>query len=401
MRSESGETRASMAKAKESFSIAEARRIALAAQQFSGRELASVSASKIRRLVGALGAVQIDSVNVLVRSHFLPAYSRLGAYDRTLLQNIKYGKSRRLFEYWAHEASLLPVELYPLLRWRMERAKRGSGMWRHVAQTGRERRMLIERVRGTIEERGPMSASDFEEPRTGESWWGWNDTKRALEYLFWCGEITTKARRSSFERVYDLTERVLPAEVLSAPQFTEAEAQRELTMRAARAHGIATEADLRDYFRLDTADSQARVAELVDAGQLIPVGVRGWKQQAYLHPDASLPRKVSASALLSPFDSLVWNRARTKRLFDFHYRIEIYTPAHKRIHGYYVLPYLVNERLVARVDLKSDRAAGTLRVHAVHYEPEVDRKAVAARLRDDLAEMATWLGLDGVKPRIT
>jgi len=390
-----------MTKPKETFSITEARRIALAAQMFSARKLQNVTAAHIRRLVNALGAVQIDSVNVLVRSHFLPVYSRLGTYDRALLQKIKYGKTRRLFEYWGHEASLLPVELYPLLRWRMERARRGDGMWRHVAQTAREQRALIRKVRDTIAERGPMSASDFEEPRTGESWWGWNDTKRAVEYLFWSGEFTARTRRSSFERVYDLTERVLPADVLNARAPSEAEAQRKLTLHAARAFGIATEPDLRDYFRLDTADSQARVAELVEDGRLIPVSVRVWKQKAYLHPDASLPRRIETSALLSPFDSLVWNRTRTHRLFDFHYRIEIYTPAHKRIHGYYVLPYLLNDRLVARVDLKADRSAGTLHVHSVHYEPDADRKAVLARLREDLAELVRWLGLDRVLPRLS
>ncbi|MBV9270611.1 MAG: YcaQ family DNA glycosylase [Candidatus Eremiobacteraeota bacterium] len=390
-----------MAKAKESFSSAEARRIALAAQLFSARKVQSVSAAHVRRVVDALGAVQIDSVNVLVRSHFLPVYSRLGSYDRALLHNIKYGKTRRLFEYWAHEASLLPVELYPLLRWRMERAKRGEGTWSHVARTGREQGALVERVRKTIAERGPMSASDFEEPRTGESWWGWNDAKRAVEFLFWSGVLTARTRRSSFERVYDLTERVLPADVLEQAVPNEADAQRELTMRAARAFGIATEADLRDYFRLDTADSQARVAELVEAGALIPVSVRGWKQHAYLHPEAAMPRKIETSALLSPFDSLVWNRARTHRLFDFHYRIEIYTPAHKRIHGYYVLPYLLDDRLVARVDLKSERSLDTLRVHSVHYEPGVDRKGVAARLRADLAKLAEWLELERVVPRIS
>lgn len=271
-------------------------------------------------------------------------------------------------------------------------------MWGSVARV-REERALVDRVRSTIAERGPMSASDFDEPRVRESWWGWTDTKRAVEYLFWCGELTSRTRRPSFERVYDLTERVLPGDVLQASAPDEAQAQRELTMHAARAFGIATEADLRDYFRLDTADSQARVAELVEAGRLIPVAVRGWKQQAYLHPEAAVPRKIATSALLSPFDSLVWNRARTHRLFDFHYRIEIYTPAHKRIHGYYVLPYLLNDRLVARVDLKSDRAKSTLRVHSVHYEPDVDRRTVAGRLREDLAAMASWLDLDRVTPQ--
>lgn len=383
--------------AKDELSALEARRIALGAQLFTARRPANVTAGAIRQLIARLGVVQIDSVNVLVRSHFLPAFSRLGPYDRALLQGIKYGKSRRLFEYWAHEASLLPVELYPLLRWRMERARNGRGTWKHVAQVGREERELVRRVRAAFEERGALAASDFEEKRTGESWWGWTDTKRALEYLFWSGELTARTRRTSFERVYDLTERVLPADVLNAKAVDEAQAQRELMLIAARGLGIATESDLRDYYRLDTADSKARVAELVEAQALHPVRVRGWKQQAYLYAQARQPRKIEASALLSPFDSLVWNRERTKRLFDFHYRIEIYTPAHKRVHGYYVLPYLLGDRLVARVDLKADRQASRLLVHAWHFEPGVDRKAVTAQLREDLHALANWLDLDSVR----
>lgn len=383
--------------AKDEISALEARRIALGAQLFTARRPANVTAGAIRQLIARLGVVQIDSVNVLVRSHFLPAFSRLGPYDRGLLQGIKYGKSRRLFEYWAHEASLLPVELYPLLRWRMERARNGIGMWKHVAQVGREERQLVRRVRAAFEERGALSASDFEEKRTGESWWGWTDTKRALEYLFWSGELTARTRRTSFERVYDLTERVLPADVLNAKALEEAQAQRELMLIAARACGIATESDLRDYYRLDTADSKARLAELVEAQALLPVRVRGWKQQAYLFAQARQPRKIDASALLSPFDSLVWNRERTKRLFDFHYRIEIYTPAHKRVHGYYVLPYLLGDRLVARVDLKADRHASRLLVHAWHFEAGADRKTVIARLRDDLSALANWLDLESVR----
>lgn len=383
--------------AKDEISALEARRIALGAQLFTARRPANVTAGAIRQLIARLGVVQIDSVNVLVRSHFLPAFSRLGPYDRGLLQGIKYGKSRRLFEYWAHEASLLPVELYPLLRWRMERARNGIGMWKHVAQVGREERQLVRRVRAAFEERGALSASDFEEKRTGESWWGWTDTKRALEYLFWSGELTARTRRTSFERVYDLTERVLPADVLNAKALEEAQAQRELMLIAARACGIATESDLRDYYRLDTADSKARLAELVEAQALLPVRVCGWKQQAYLFAQARQPRKIDASALLSPFDSLVWNRERTKRLFDFHYRIEIYTPAHKRVHGYYVLPYLLGDRLVARVDLKADRQASRLLVHAWHFEAGADRKTVIARLRDDLSALANWLDLESVR----
>ncbi|MGZ3497233.1 MAG: winged helix-turn-helix domain-containing protein [Vulcanimicrobiaceae bacterium] len=386
-----------MTRRTDSLSNVEARRIALAAQGFAGpRRGTTVSTREILSLARRLGAIQIDSVNVLVRSHYLPVFSRLGAYDRKILERVGYGKSRRLFEYWAHEASLLPIETYPLLRWRMQRARDGRGTWSNVARVGRERPDLIARVRKLVEENGPMSASEFQEAKGAGGWWGWSEAKRAFEYLFWAGELTTLARRNSFERIYDLAERAIPASVFDSSPVAEADAQRELVIIAARAFGVATEADLRDYFRFETADARARVAELVEAGRLRPVSVEGWKQVAYVDPEARIPRKIVASALLSPFDSLVWHRPRTHRLFDFHYRLEIYTPAHKRIHGYYVLPYLMDEKLVARVDLKADRTAATLNVHAVHYEPGVDRDAVRARLRDDLRDMASWLELSKV-----
>lgn len=382
-----------------SISRAQARRIALAAQQFTVRTPQSVSSRHIRGLIEQLGAIQIDSVNVLVRSHYLPAFSRLGAYDRALLERVAYGKPRRVFEYWGHEASFLPMEIFPLLRWRMERSRSGTGVWNNVARVGREERDLVASVRETIAQRGPMSASDFENTgrrERGGGWWSWNDTKRAVEYLFWCGEITPLRRRSSFERVYDLSERVIPPDVFRN-HVDEAHAYRELVERAARAFGIAVESDLRDYFRLPVAAAKRAVADLVEQGRLNAVSVEGWKQQAYLHADARTPRRVEKSALLSPFDSLVWNRERTKRLFDFHYRIEIYTPSHKRVHGYYVLPYLLDEQLAARVDLKADRLRGILLVHAIHYEPGVNRRSVRARLHEDLLAMARWLELDSVK----
>jgi uncharacterized protein YcaQ len=360
----------------------------------------SVSTAHLRRLITQLGAIQIDSVNVLVRSHYLPAFSRLGAYDRALLDRVAYGRPRRVFEYWGHEASLLPVETFPLMRWRMERSRSGPGVWQSVARVGRERPDLVARVRERIAEHGPMSASDFqssEERRSrSQGWWGWNDTKRAVEFLFWCGEITPLRRRSSFEREYDVTERVIPREVLEV-RLDDKEAYAQLVEIAARACGIAVESDLRDYFRLPVAAAKRAVAQLVERGRLLPVHVDGWKSQAYLHADARLPRNVDASALLSPFDSLVWNRERVKRIFDFHYRIEIYTPSYKRVHGYYVLPYLLDDALVARVDLKSDRRGGVLLVHAVHYEPRVKRAEVRMRLAEDLQKMARWLGLERVR----
>ncbi len=378
-----------------SLSLAQARRIALDAQGF-GREYPRAGLRALLALIRSLGTVQIDSVNVLVRSHYLPAFSRLGAYDRSLLERLAYRRPRRLFEYWGHEASLLPIESYPLFGWRMERARDGRGTWNHVARIGRERRDFVARVLETFRKNGAMSASEFGEGKGTGSWWGWSDTKRAVEFLFWAGDLAVVERRSSFERVYDLSDRVIPAELRSAPALPEDEQQRRLILIGARALGVATEADLRDFFRLDAADGKRRVHELVQSGALQMVAVEGWKQPAYVETGRRVPRNIETSALLSPFDSLVWNRARTHRLFGFHYRIEIYTPPHKRVHGYYVLPYLLNEHLVARVDLKADRAAATLRVHAIHYEPGVKHAAVRARLDEDLRSLAIWLELERI-----
>ena len=381
----------------ESLNSHQARRVALSAQCFTPSRPLSTSRAALRRLVEHIGAVQIDSVNVIVRSQYMPAYSRLGPYDRALLNDIAYGKrTRRLFEYWGHEASLLPLESFPLLRWRMERARRGIGTWSSVANVARERSAHAKVVRETIAERGPMSAGEFENGRGKGTWWGWSEIKRVLEYLFWSGELTTLTRRNSFERVYDLTERVIPASIYSAPAPDECEAQRSLLRIAARALGIATAADLRDYFRLDTADAKARIQELIDDGSLMPVSVEGWRDVGYVEPSIKVPRNVDVSALLSPFDSLIWHRPRAQRLFDFTYRLEIYTPSHKRVHGYYVMPYLMGDRLVARVDLKADRAQRALRVHAVHYEKGVNAAAVSARLSEEFALMSEWLELERV-----
>jgi uncharacterized protein YcaQ len=382
-----------------SLSSCEARRIALAAQGFDRpKSSAPPNLGHVRRVLARIGLVQLDSVNVLVRSHYLPLFSRLGPYAAELLDRAAYaGSQRTLFEYWAHEASLLPLSMHPLLRWRMERARNGEGTWRHVAQFGRQRRVFIDSVLAEIRERGPLGVSELRQGgRARGSWWGWSDGKAALEWLFWVGEITTVTRRN-FARVYDLTERALPGAVLAMPTPTVADAHRELVRIAARALGVATERDLRDYFRLPAADAKARVAELVESGSLVSVNVEGWKQGAYLDPGARLPRRIAARALLSPFDSLVWDRQRTERLFGFRYRLEIYTPAHERTHGYYVLPFLSDDRLVARVDLKADRACGTLRVIAVRAEPGVESHAVAEALAPELCSMAQWLGLACVR----
>ena len=386
----------------ETLSLAEARRIALAAQGFGQRGHGRAAAAGWRRMgptIGRLGLLQLDSVNVLIRSHYLPLFSRLGAYDRAALDARAFGpgrRSRALFEYWAHEASLLPLELHPLLRWRMAEARRGAGIWRNYAQFARDRRDFVGAVLAEIRERGPLAAREVTNggKRRGP-WWGRPEGKIALECLFWWGDVTTATRRG-FERVYDLPDRVLPAAVLDQPTPPEADAQRALVKLAAGALGIATAADLRDYFRLPVAAARRAVAELVEDGSLTPVEVAGWRQPAYIAADARLPRRVRGQALVSPFDPLVWERARTERLFAFRYRIEIYTPAAKRQHGYYVLPFLLDEALVARVDLKADRPASTLRALAAHGENEEPDPRVAAALADELRLMADWLGLERV-----
>ncbi len=378
----------------DSLSPTDARRIALAAQDFDRSRPPAPGPRQVRDLVRRLGVVQIDSVNVVARTHYLPGFSRLGDYPRAALEDAAWGRKPALFEYWGHEASLMPVETQPLLRWRMARARSGE-MWTGLSRFGRERADYIETVLKEIERRGPVTGGDFATgPRGALGWWSWSDGKRALEWLFWAGLITTRTRRG-FERVYDLTDRVLPATVRDAPTPSEADAQRELVRIAARALGIVTASDLRDYFRLPLADSRARVAELVEAGELTPVTVRGWRPPAYLWPTARRPRRIAAQALLSPFDNLIWTRDRTERLFGVRVRLEIYTPAHKRTHGYYVLPFLQDEAITARVDLKSDRKARRLLVQAAWAEPEATPDT-PARLADELAQMARWLDLDGV-----
>ncbi len=381
--------------ARQTLSGGQARRIVLAAQDLVGpRPPTPARPLHIRRLVDRLGAVQIDSVNVLVRAHYLPAFSRLGAYSREHLEAEAWGRRPSLFEYWGHEASLLPVARQPLFRWRMRRAREGE-TWAGLARFGRERRPYIEEVLRRIERGGPVTGGDFAEGRREAGWWNWSDGKRALEWLFWAGHITTRTRRG-FERVYDLIERVLPPEVVGAPTPTEADAHRELLRIAARALGVATETDLRDYFRMPGAETRARLAELVEAGELHPVAVDGWGKTAFLSPGARMPRRASACALLSPFDNLIFFRERAERLFGVRIRLEIYTPEHKREHGYYVLPFLQGEALTARVDLKSDRQAGVLRVLAAHLEPGATVADTAPMLAAELARLAAWLALSGV-----
>ena len=340
---------------------------------------------------------QIDSVNVVSRTHYLPAFSRLGAYRRELLEEVAWASKRPLFEYWAHEASLLPLTSQPLFRWRMQDARDGVGLWKGVARFRRERAEFVEKVLNEIATRGPMSASELEMGHKGAGgWWGWSEAKRAVEGLFWTGELTTATRRGTFERVYGLPENVLPRAVLDAPTPSRQDAQRELLRIASRAMGVATAKDLRDYFRMPVEGARTRLAELVEDGSLLPVAVRGWREPAYLDPAARWPRRIDAQALLSPFDNLIWFRERTERMFGVRYRIEIYTPADKRTHGYYVLPFLEGDALTARVDLKADRKAGTLLVQASHAEPWAT-EATAVRLAAELTLMAGWLGLERVR----
>jgi uncharacterized protein YcaQ len=373
-----------------------ARRIALAAQGFADpRPAGDVGTRQLRRTVERLGVVQIDSVNVLSRSHYLPFFSRLGPYPRSALDALS-NERHDLFEYWAHEASLLPVRLHPHLRWRMGAAE--DHAWGTMVRLQRERPGYVSEVLDRVREGGPLKASQLLEPRPVRpgSMWNWHAGKVALEWLFFTGALTARARTAGFERVYDLTERVLPPAVVQAPTPDRADAVRELVRTAARSLGVATETDLRDYFRLPPADARTAIAELVEGGELQPVQVDGWERPAWLDPQARRPRWIRARALLTPFDSLVWERPRVERIFDFRYRIEIYTPAAKRVHGYYVLPFLLGDRLVGRVDLKADRQAGVLRVQAAYAEPGVDAGAVAAALAAELRTMADWMELEHV-----
>ena len=388
-----------MPRRRERLSLAEARRIALAAQGFGkprGEE--EIGKRELRRAFEQLGVVQIDSVNVLARAHLLPAFSRLGRYRTEDLHALAYGgRKRALFEYWGHEASLLPVGLQPLFRWRMARAANGQGIYAALARFGRERARFVVEVRAEIADKGPLSAGELSHEHKGEGgWWGWSDSKRALEWLFWSGAVTTKTRRGTFERVYDLTERVLPTAVLDTPTPNEADAQRELLRIASRCVGVGTEQCLRDYFRLRPGDAKPRIAELVEAGELLPVSVQGWDAPAYLAADARIPRRMEAQALLAPFDPLIWQRARAEALFGARIRIQLYTPKEKRTHGYYVLPLLLGDRIAARVDLKSDRAEGVLRVLSAHVEAGSEREESAGPLAAELRLMAQWLGLKGI-----
>jgi len=386
---------------------AQARRIAIVAQGFSDPRPPPGEATMrhVQRVIDRVGIIQIDSVNVLTRSQYLPLFSRLGPYDTALLERARDVGPRRLVEYWAHEASLIPPQTWALLNFRMKRAL--SDSWGGMQRVARDHPELVQAVFAEVTSRGPLtsrqleSALDHDLPRDKTDWgWNWSLVKAAVEHLFWAGRISSAGRTSQFERRYASLERVLPKTVAAqsiSPDLrpSDEDAFRQLMLIAAKALGVGTEQCLRDYFRLKPEQARPALEALVAAGDLAPVRVDGWRRPAYLHKGARIPRRVHAEALLSPFDSLIWQRDRTLALFDFHYRLEIYVPAHLRIHGYYVLPFLYGDTLVARVDLKADRAANMLRVQAVHWEPGAPPEAKPA-LDRHLADMASWLELVAV-----
>ena len=384
----------------QSLSLAQARRLAIAAQGLHRRRRDMTPDRRhLRGVIQHTGLLQIDSVNVLQRAHYLPAFSRIGGYRTDLLDRMAY-KDRELFEYWGHEASLIPVQMHPLFRWRMRRAEQKFETWGRMAQLAREKPGYVEHVLQLVRDAGPLSAGEIaaEEKRSKDNWgWNWTNEKLALEFLFWTGRVTTAERRN-FERVYDVPERVLPADVLAVTTPTEEESHRELLMLAAASCGIGTVGDLADYYRIKNPQARPRIAELVEEGRLEEVAVEGWRQPAYIVSGATAPRRVDSRALLVPFDPLIWERDRTERLFDFHYRIEIYVPAVKRVHGYYVLPFLLGNRLVARVDLKADRQRKALLVQAAYSEPMAPPETVE-ELAAELRLLAGWLGLDDVEVR--
>jgi uncharacterized protein YcaQ len=377
-----------------SVSAAQARHIALAAQGLGRARPEATGTRQLNSAIDRLGLVQLDSVNVFERSHYLPLYARLGPYDKAKLDALTFARKGRYIEYWAHEAALIPAESWPLFRWRMDamRARYGTDPDGWVQSNA----AMLDWLRAELAGRDSVAASEIEHDsgKGAGGWWGWSEVKTGLEYLFRFGEVVS-AGRTRFERRYALAETALPAEVFER-EVPRDDAIRELMRLSARAHGIGTVSDLADYFRIKTAPAASAIRDLVDAGELVPVTVPGWSRPAVLHRDARMPRRIEATALLSPFDPVVWERDRAERMFGFRYRIEIYTPAAQRVFGYYSLPLLIDDRLVGRVDLKSDRQNRMLRVQAAWREAGAPPET-AARLAPLLRETAAWQGLDGIE----
>jgi uncharacterized protein YcaQ len=386
-----------MAKRFDSLSIADARRIALAAQGFdTARPKTKATQRHVDALIARLGVVQIDSVNVLVRSQELPLFARLGNHDRNAIP--KATEAQKLFEYWGHEAAHLPVDLHPLFRWKMDAARTGKVTHWGLTSFYEENKAFVKRILKHVATNGPTTSRELS-TRTEKkgTWWDWDEAKVALEYLFLTGQLMSRGRGSDFARIYDTPERVLPQRVIDALTPGEHDARKQLLVRSAIAQGVATTSDLADYYRQKLATVKPLITELVEEGELREVAVDGWTEKAFVHRNAKLPKQLHATALLSPFDSLVWCRPRNERLFNFHYRIEIYTPKEKRKFGYYVLPFMMNGEMVGRVDLKADRANSALLAYSVHTEKGVKRSSINDALNTELHTMATWLQLDQVQ----
>jgi uncharacterized protein YcaQ len=380
----------------ETLSKAQARRIALVSQGFRDPRHTVPTMRTFNRTLERTGVLQVDSVNVLQRAHYMPLFSRMGPYDVDLLRRAAEQRPRRIVEYWAHVQAYMPVELWPVMRHRMDHYRELRGKWWGAVDDA-----LAARVLAAVTERGGSTARDLDDgtPRERKHWgWNWSEARKALDFLYLTGALAIAGRNDQFEVVYDVPERVLPASVLARPAPTRDDADDELVRRAARSHGVGTVQCFSDYYRLrgeaGGADrAKAAVARLVEAGELVPVRIEGWHRPAYLHHEVTRARRVAARALLSPFDPVVWERERTERIFDFRYRIEIYVPAAKREYGYYVLPFLLGDRIVGRVDLKADRRAGVLEVKAAYAEPGAPPET-AGELAAELRELAGWLGLD-------
>ena len=387
-----------MAKRLDTLSIADARALALAAQGFDTPRPANKATQRhVNSLISRLGVIQIDSVNVLVRSQELPLFSRLGNHDRNSIP--KATESQKIFEYWGHEAAHLPVEIHPLFRWKMEAARLGKARHWGLTSFYDDNKAFVKRMLKHVEKNGPTTSRELStrtEKRGADkkTWWDWDESKTALEYLFLTGQLMSRGRGTDFARIYDTPERVLPQRIIDAPTASEHDARKQLLVRSAIAQGVATATDLADYYRQKPAAVKPLITELLEEGELREVAVDGWTERAFVHRSAKLPKQLHATALLSPFDSLVWCRPRNERLFDFHYRIEIYTPKEKRKFGYYVLPFMMNGQMVGRVDLKADRANSKLLVHSVHTEKRIKRSTINDSLNNELRAMAAWLQLN-------